>query len=65
MKCLECVDGRALFDDPRSPPLSTKSCLCRDCYIMVLEETETEQEIDLAETQARLQRLRCGNAIQK
>ncbi len=45
MKCQECEEIRfkKLYDDPRSPPIDIKPCLCIDCL-----KAAAESEIDEA-----------------
>lgn len=47
-----------LYDDPRSPPLDTKPCVCRDCRIMFLEELLDAGEQGVRELGEEITRLR-------
>ncbi len=50
MKCQECDNNvRRLYDDPRTPPLDTEACLCRDCLQTAAEECIEECEEAIAE----------------
>ena len=44
MMCVECLDTKAVSEDPRDPPLDLGGCLCKDCgisaYDEVIEETQ-------------------------
>jgi len=38
MKCQECDEVRAEYEDPRDPPIEEGVCLCLECYRAALEE---------------------------
>ena len=49
--CLECGNiTKFLLDDPRTPPLETKPCICQGCMIGILEEQIDELLNQLNET---------------
>jgi len=49
MKCLECEDAKAEYDDPRDPPLGLNECLCPDCALAAWQDVLAEAEDRVSE----------------
>lgn len=64
--CLDyCEDKRRvrLYDDPRTPPLDTKPCLCRDCLTAALEQMLEENEGNVRHISEALAALRASERV--
>jgi hypothetical protein len=48
MRCIECEEAHAEFDDPRSPPYGEGKCLCKPCameaHSQAWSELDDQQE---------------------
>ncbi len=61
MVCPECnEDVGELFGDPRTPPLETAPCLCKDCAINAYDDVIYEAQETLADAQRAQENLSKG-----
>ena len=47
VNCIEGCETTKLYHDPRTPPLDTEKCLCKECYIGAIEDEISEHENDI------------------
>lgn len=60
MRCEYCTSTghKRLYPDPRTPPLDTEDCLCKDCAIVGLEEEIENAEQRVEDLKEQLRRLK-------
>lgn len=59
--CMDCGNAPRKHNDPRTPPLDTKICLCDDCFIAASESAIEDLEEEASEARHQLARqLRMG-----
>ena len=60
MKCQECggVRIKKLYDDPRTPPLDDKACLCVECFTAVTSELADAAEDEAGHWRQEIEKVR-------